>query len=84
MIIIFLFSWISIFFAIFFYLKTKWKKNKKPKRKYTRKPKQINDYEEREVKDYEERENIRKLPIVNIIDNTKEEVLNYYLNNSKV
>jgi site-specific DNA-methyltransferase (adenine-specific) len=26
----------------------------------------------------------RELPIVNIVDNTKEEVLNYYLNNSKV
>ena len=55
----------------------------KPKRKYTRKPKQINDYEEREVKDNEEREE-RKFQYVNIIDNTKEEVLNYYLNNSKV
>jgi hypothetical protein len=26
----------------------------------------------------------RELPTVNIVENTKEEVLNYYLNNSKV
>ena len=46
-----------------------------PKRKYTKKSKQIKE----EVK-----EEIRKLPTVNIVHNTKEEVLDYYLKNSKV
>ena len=62
-----------------------------PKRKYTRKTKQIKKEVKEEVNDVQstrkaevKEENIRKLPNVDIVDNAKEEGLNYYLNISKV